>query len=139
MAPPPKIQHALLRAVARFGPGVTNSQIVSITKQHLWAVSMSISRAETNGLITVERTTTSRCIHITEAGHRFMADFELRGSASTSKPPQRSQGKAQRRVCLMCQKKFGSPGIETRVCRGCKSTDEWKSPANGRHVTQEVS
>lgn len=58
--------------------------------------------------------------------------------SSPSKPPASHKGKAARRTCRLCLKKFPSEGPGNRICKRCHNSPEWKSPAACGYVRQEV-
>lgn len=55
-----------------------------------------------------------------------------------SKPPVSHRGKAARRTCRLCLKRFPSEGPGNRICRRCHNSPEWKSAAASGYVRQEV-
>lgn len=51
----------------------------------------------------------------------------MKGKAPPHRGKRRPAHLLETRVCLKCQKEFGSEGNHERICQSCKHTHAWRS------------
>ena len=137
----PHLQYRAIRAVLRFGADVRTSKLCRVTSTTRSNVVEALRRAARSGYINIVGKGDNRNITVLKAGHQFLEDFERDSErlANQRKVPMIHTGKSKARDCLMCLRPFPSGGPGERICRDCKHTVEWTSPAISSHVAQEVT